>query len=113
MKINNAGRHEWDKTFGGAGLDNGVGGLALRDGSIVVAGNTSSGGAGGSDAWVLKLDKDGVIPGAGSAVGGGTAGGSTAPESKAPEKKSPATKASGKKARAKKAGGSTAKTKKR
>ncbi|MDH3235749.1 MAG: FHA domain-containing protein [Alphaproteobacteria bacterium] len=103
MKINNAGRHEWDKTFGGAGLDNGVGVLALRDGSIVVAGNTNSGGASGSDAWVLKLDKDGVIPGGGSAVGGGAAGGSTAPESKAPEKKTPG----------KKAGGTTAKTKKR
>jgi predicted secreted protein len=91
MKINNAGRHEWDKTFGGTGLDNGIGVLALRDGSIVVAGNTSSRGAGGNDAWVLKLDKDGKMPGASGAIGG-----STAPESKAPEKR---------------AGGTTAKTK--
>jgi pSer/pThr/pTyr-binding forkhead associated (FHA) protein len=90
MKINNAGRHEWDKTFGGTGLDNGIGVLALRDGSIVVAGNTSSRGSGGNDAWVMKLDKDGKMPGAGGAIGG-----STAPESKAPEKR---------------AGGTTAKT---
>jgi len=118
MKINSAGRHEWDKTFGGTGLDNGVGVLALRDGSIVIAGNTSSRGAGGNDAWVLKLDKDGVIPGAdgpagGSTVGGSTAGGSTAPGTKATEKKSPDRKAPGKKTSGKKAKGSTAKTKKR
>jgi hypothetical protein len=88
MKINNAGRHEWDKTFGGTGLDNGIGVLALRDGSIVVAGNTSSRGAGGNDAWVLKLDKDGKMPGV-----SGPAGGSTAPESKAPEKRAGGTTA--------------------
>jgi predicted secreted protein len=91
IKINNAGRHEWDKTFGGTGLDNGIGVLALRDGSIVVAGNTSSRGAGGNDAWVLKLDKDGKMPGAGGEIGGG--GGSTAPESKAPEKRAGGTTA--------------------
>jgi len=105
VKINNFSRHEWDRTFGGTGLDNGIGVLAMKDGSIVVAGNTASRGAGGNDAWVMKLDKHGRLPGAsiGGGGGGGTTGGS--------EKKGPDKKAEG--GTSKKSSGTTARTKKK
>jgi len=97
MKINSAGRHEWDKSYGGTGLESGIGVLALRDGSIVVAGNTTSRGAGGNDAWVLKLDKDGGLPGglgpSAGGSGGGSGGGSAAPEKRDPPKKAEGTTA--------------------
>src|SRR3989304_2454080 len=51
----------WAKTYGGAGSDIAYSGTPTSDGGYVVAGRTSSFGAGSSDAWVFKLDATGAI----------------------------------------------------
>ena len=51
----------WERTFGGAGDDFSGSVVELADGGLVVAGSTDSKGAGGHDAWVLRLDGAGRI----------------------------------------------------
>ena len=51
----------WAKTYGGAGSDIAYSVTPTSDGGYVVAGRTSSFGAGSSDAWVFKLDATGAI----------------------------------------------------
>ncbi len=69
FKLNQAGEVEWQREYGGQVDDNwgdwGVN-FSIRqtlDGGYVVAGNTQDPGftAGGSDAWVLKLDPSGAV----------------------------------------------------
>ena len=52
---------EWAKTYGGAGADSFSSMQPTADGGYVAAGSTASFGAGGTDAWVLKLAADGSI----------------------------------------------------
>ena len=55
IKLDSAGRKVWDRTFGGSDSDLASSILTTPDGGYVVAGWTGSTGAGGSDAWVIKL----------------------------------------------------------
>jgi len=77
LKLNSDGQKVWQKCFGGSGADWGSSGSSTleggtsiqqtKDGGYIVAGTTSSndgdvkGNHGGSDYWILKLDKTGVI----------------------------------------------------
>lgn len=49
----------WERTFGGQGLDYGYGVRETDDGGFIVAGATTSFGAGGSDAYLVKTDSRG------------------------------------------------------
>jgi hypothetical protein len=70
-KVNGLGNVVWQKRFGGAGNDGSAtafGGrlatvdvAALSDGGAAVAATTDSFGAGGQDAWILRLDGDGAV----------------------------------------------------
>lgn len=67
VKINSAGRIEWQKTLGGTSWDTGTGVIQNRDGDYIVCGYSSSndmdisGNHGGGDAWVVKLGATGNI----------------------------------------------------
>jgi hypothetical protein len=60
LKLDASGNIVWQKTYGGLG-DRASAVQATADGGYVVAGSTTSFGAGNSDAWVLKLDASGNI----------------------------------------------------
>jgi len=49
----------WDRTYGGSGEDAAFSLIQTADGGYAVSGGTDSQGAGGTDAWVIKLDKQG------------------------------------------------------
>lgn len=61
LRLSPPGSVIWQKSYGGTGSD------ALRavrvtaDGGLIVAGSTNSGGAGGQDFWVLRLDSHGKV----------------------------------------------------
>ncbi len=55
IKTDSAGGEEWRKTFGGKADDIGTFALQSRDGDYVLAGITSSFGAGAEDAWLIKM----------------------------------------------------------
>lgn len=61
LKLHADGTVEWEKTYGAQSADLGMGIQQTPDGGYIVAGNTSSFGAGGYDAWVLKLNSDGSV----------------------------------------------------
>jgi hypothetical protein len=61
VKLNVDGSVAWQKTYGGPGYDVARAIRQTAEGGYVVAGETSSYGAGGSDIWVLKLRPDGSI----------------------------------------------------
>jgi uncharacterized delta-60 repeat protein len=61
LKLDSAGTVEWEKTYGGTNEDYAYSIQQTADGGYVVAGDTTSFGAGGEDFWVLKLDSDGTI----------------------------------------------------
>ncbi len=55
LKLNSAGGITWQKAYGGGGEDRASSVQQTSDGRYIVAGYTTSFGAGGSDFWVLKL----------------------------------------------------------
>jgi hypothetical protein len=61
IKTNDLGVKEWDKTFGGAGSDSGEEVQETSDGSIIIAGHTTSYGAGSEDAYLIKTDSTGNV----------------------------------------------------
>jgi hypothetical protein len=63
IQLGNYGNVEWQKTYGGAGVDEGESIQATPDGGYVIAGRTNSFGAGDFDIWIVKIDKNGMLYG--------------------------------------------------
>jgi uncharacterized delta-60 repeat protein len=61
VKLDSSGNVVWTKTIGGIGDDQAWSIIQSSDGGYVVAGNTSSFGAGGWDFYVVKLDANGNV----------------------------------------------------
>jgi hypothetical protein len=61
LKLDSDGTVGWQKTYGGNGDDHATSIQQTSDGGYIVAGGTSSFGAGSYDLWVLKLNSDGTI----------------------------------------------------
>jgi predicted secreted protein len=59
IKTDSNGNKTWDKTFGGTSDDAGWSVQQTSDGGYVIAGSTSSYGAGGEDVWLIKIDSNG------------------------------------------------------
>ena len=51
---------ELERTFGGSNEDVGQSVLQTSDGSYIIAGSTKSDSAGGYDAWLIKMGRDGT-----------------------------------------------------
>ncbi|MFQ5956753.1 MAG: hypothetical protein ACE5KK_03150, partial [Candidatus Brocadiales bacterium] len=61
LKLTPDGTVEWQKTYGGGGMDVARSIRQTSDGGYIVAGSTESFGVGKEDIWVLKLEPDGSI----------------------------------------------------
>jgi len=61
LRLDGDGRVAWQRVEGGPANDRGRTLIALPDGGAVVAGFTASRGAGGRDAWVLRVDASGSV----------------------------------------------------
>jgi hypothetical protein len=61
VKLDSSGNVIWTKTIGGSGTDRASSIIQSSDGGYVVAGGTSSFGAGGFDIYVVKLDSSGNV----------------------------------------------------
>ena len=59
IKLDIDGNEEWNQTFGGENEDKGFSVAQTMDGGYIVAGDTWSFGAGGSDVWLIKTDASG------------------------------------------------------
>ncbi|WP_010476896.1 protein kinase domain-containing protein [Thermococcus zilligii] len=62
LRLDADGNIKWQKTYGGSGHDEAHAVAVAPNGDIIVAGVTASFGAGGWDAWVLRLPPDGNLP---------------------------------------------------
>jgi len=61
IKLDSQGNQMWNRTYGGSRADMASSLIQTTDGGYAVAGYTSSKGAGGFDAWILKLDNQGNL----------------------------------------------------
>ena len=61
VKTDANGNMEWNNTYGGTGDDWALSLINASDGGYVLAGYTSSFGAGGRDAWLVKTDATGTM----------------------------------------------------
>ena len=61
LKLGASGNIEWQKAYGGSGFDHARSIRQTADGGFIAAGSTASYGAGGQDAWILKLSSSGNI----------------------------------------------------
>jgi hypothetical protein len=59
IKTNSSGNEQWNKTFGGSSADYGYSGQQTLDGGFIIAGQTSSYGAGMGDVWMIKTNSSG------------------------------------------------------
>jgi len=62
IKTDANGNKVWDKTFGGSSDDVALAVQQTSDGGYILAGLTTSYGAGGGDAWLIKTDAKGNAP---------------------------------------------------
>jgi hypothetical protein len=60
LKVDDNGNLVWLKNFGGTLSDQGYSVKAASDGGYIIAGSTSSFGAGGSDVWLIKTNSAGT-----------------------------------------------------
>jgi hypothetical protein len=61
-KLDPAGSVLWQRTYGGPSYDSVTSALPRRNGAgVVIAGTTSSFGAGGTDGWIFAIDADGEV----------------------------------------------------
>jgi hypothetical protein len=61
VKLNGEGELQWTRTIGGAGNDEADSVQQTSDGGFIVAGSTTSYGAGGQDAYLVRLDAAGQL----------------------------------------------------
>jgi len=61
VKTDEKGEEEWNDTYGGAGDDVANSVQQTSDGGYLIAGSTSSYGAGGKDLWLVKTDASGEM----------------------------------------------------
>jgi uncharacterized delta-60 repeat protein len=61
VKLNSMGEIDWQKVYGGTSYDRAYSIRQTNDGGYIVAGETSSFGAGNYDCWILKLSATGTI----------------------------------------------------
>ena len=59
VKTDSNGNKTWNKTFGGTEIDTAHSVQQTSDGGYILAGTTTSYGAGGADFWLVKTDSDG------------------------------------------------------
>ncbi|MCW3985980.1 MAG: hypothetical protein NWE91_06195 [Candidatus Bathyarchaeota archaeon] len=59
VKVDSSGNHEWNKTYGGAGIEAARSVVETSDGGYALAGETGSFGAGDVDFWLVKVDSSG------------------------------------------------------
>ena len=59
IKTDSSGNKLWDKTYGGSEYDSAQSVQQTSDDGYIIAGNTESLGAGGSDAWLIETDSSG------------------------------------------------------
>jgi hypothetical protein len=59
LKVSSSGSLLWSKTFGGIEVDFGNELIQTQDGGFLIAGETSSYGSGGYDAYIIKTDQNG------------------------------------------------------
>jgi hypothetical protein len=62
-KLDSRGTVQWSKTYGGAGFERARAIRAIPGGGYLIAGFTDSSGAGGRDAWIVKIDASGNVLG--------------------------------------------------
>lgn len=61
LKLDAGGAVVWQKTYAGGGMDCARAVRQTSDGGYIVAGSTNSFGVSGTDAWLVKLDANGVV----------------------------------------------------
>jgi hypothetical protein len=61
VKTDAIGSMQWNQTYGGTGDEEAWSVLETRSGGYAIAGETSSFGAGGYDAWLVQTDADGSV----------------------------------------------------
>lgn len=61
IKTDSKGNVIWSKTFGGSNDDEANEIIKTADGNLLIVGNTSSFGAGGSDIYLIKIDTSGAL----------------------------------------------------
>ena len=59
IKIDNSGKKEWEKTYGGPDFDCGIAIQQTIDGRLIICGETKSYGAGDKDVYLIKTDSRG------------------------------------------------------
>jgi hypothetical protein len=57
IKTDSLGNKEWDRTFGGSGIDNGWSVLETPEGGYTIAGDTDIYSAGKADVWLLEVQE--------------------------------------------------------